>query len=558
MVLRLLTPQEVRETTLHNFEEFVLDSVNKQIPRDILLSPFQGSGKSYSLMKLTARLAKMGKSVLISVPTIDLADMFKKWLYEEGIGAFILASHRAIFTRQLVTHPCPSYEDIQEQINLGVSSADFKGELCETCPFFERCYYPRQYSEVLEDRYRVVIIQHSHLQCQEVIYKLLEKRFDCFFVDESFLDVCYSSIQIKPRELEILKTISNIQIENLYRWMNRETSAGGRLEPSYTVLKEIRKIFDKEELPWTIPDYLRYYNQARQINPISGIEVIYELPRAPIRVLADATPPKELIKRLTGIEDLTTFGENEVLDIRRVHPENANIQLLDLSCSKTSLSDGNKFELILAKVAELCELRFPDKKILFTTYKDEGKYNFTSRTIEFLDSHREEFPTVKDRLIINCLSKGTNKYKDLDVQILCCGVFFAGGDYEQLVYKYKTVANYYNHKYGRAQINNIFPYESEKMSGYDIHPENITRIEEDGINEYNIQNYLPNNSWYRLCYEHNLGETQQGCRIRPAGDRPVVNYILNSQDMPSMITTHNITLREFLQPYSDPFCKKYW
>lgn len=558
---KLLTPEEVKEQTFKQFSENLLQYVREGTEKNMLLASPQGSGKSSLLSKVAAQIGKMGKRVLIAVPTAKVAMEHKERIEREGIRPFILMSHKNIFTHLAKDYECPEYDNIQALARLGVGSSTYRSQYCDGCPLFDKCHYPNQYSQVMEDKYNVVIIQHAHLQCQEIVWELAKKHFDVLFIDESFIKSCFTFIKPSKEELDLLDTKDCKWSKELSDWLKGRDNPRGYMYPPEEDLRILRNDFLEEGVQWTIPDYIRYYNQRRTVNILSGIEIIYELPNIPILVLTDATPPEELIKTLTGIESIEVYGKSEVLDVTKIHPDNQIIQILDSSSSVTDLEREENFEDILFKIGELCEITYHDKKILFTIYKRHYE-----KIIEFFRNHPAEFPSIMDRLVddknpkdipnpiyLDWMDKGTNEFADFDIQFLMAGVYYRGDQYLLDTYKYKSVLNYFNLKKGKERILNIYPYEQDPSMSIEREKEPITRIEivegVPGVYQYpDFNSYPPKDNWYRLIYELNIANTQQAIRLRFIPNKPRTVFILNNFYLPTTVITKSILFKEFIKP----------
>ena len=127
--------------------------------------------KSTTSDRWAVDLASKGKNVMIAVPSGDVAREHQERIRSLGGEAHILRSHEATFKGK--TDDCPYYEEIQYLYNLGVDSQVYKKKYCKSCPYFDACTYPRQYSEALEEENRIVIIQHAHLRCRESIFQIV-------------------------------------------------------------------------------------------------------------------------------------------------------------------------------------------------------------------------------------------------------------------------------------------------------------------------------------------------------------------------------------------------
>lgn len=554
--INLTTPDWVRANTFKNVEKRIHESLRRKEEINIRIKSFQQAGKSFWICNTTALLAKQGKNILIAVPTAKLALEFRDFLKDFGTEAFILMSHENIFGHQanppkevsLSNFDCPKYHEIQYRAELGVSSGSYKKEFCMKCPLLEKCYYPTQYSNVLSEEHKVVIIQHAHLSCQEVIFELMKKNFDVLFIDESFYRNCYRAIKPLAIELEILKNFNVKWIERLYKWLLGDEGARGKLSPDFDSLKKLNSTFKALELPWTIPDYVRFYNQGRIVNKITGIEVIYELANIPVKIFTDATTPMKILQKITGMVDFEVYGEGEILDYTKIHPKNRIVQILDKSISNLSLQEEDRFYKLLSEIGYLMEKVFPNKRALITVYK---KYK---KLVEnYYKEHSDIYPTVLERIHINNMEKGTNAYIDFDIQFLLAGIYFNAKDYYQEVYKLKTIENYYRRKYGLEEIQNIYPYEITESSKIEWIEEGlpVTRIEAINGKGYLVEYpafryYPPSNIDQYLIYELNVGESQQADRVRFTPEKPRIKFIFHNFPLPSTYITDSILENEFL------------
>lgn len=551
--VKLTTHKEIRETTFVDFQKHIQSLVTDGERGNILLASPQGSGKSVCIRALSCSLAKQDKKVLIAIPATKLGLEYKEELRECETDSFVLSSHKSGFEHKLVDFECPDYDTIQRKLRLGVSSSSIKSDHCQGCPLVERCYYPRQYQQVMDPKHKVVIIQHAHFSTQEVIWELMKKRFDVMFIDESFINNIYSSIEINEIEIAALSVFSYNWTEELVRWLKGGQSRGW-MDPEESELMEVHEHMALVGLIWRVPEMIRFYNQRRRVNPFTGIEVIHELPGIPIKVLTDATPPEELIKHLTGIRHLDVFGKGEVIDYRKIHPDNFILQILDNSTSVTSLKNKEKWESILHKIGELIELKFPQERILLTVYKNDFK-----RVEEFYLQHSEEYPTVLQRTLIERMDKGTNAYSEFDVQFLLSGVYFTGNDYIKDSYRYKAVDNYFREKEGVEMLSNPYPI-LEGMVSVKQRRVSISRIEPEGdsgaLVEYpGIEQNRPQDRWHQYCHDLNIGNTQQAIRLRFRPDKPRSVYVLNNMPLPGFLITDSVLLEEFVRELPHPSLK---
>lgn len=550
--VKLTSQPEIRATTFKAFKRHLTDLISEEQRGDVLLASPQGSGKSYALRELSCELSQIGKKVLIAIPATKLALEYKYELEECGTDSFVLSSHKSGFEHRLVDFECPDFEEIQQKLKLGVSSTSIKTRHCQGCPLSERCYYPRQYQDVMDPKHRVVIIQHAHFSTQEVIWELMKKKFDALFIDESFIGNIYSALPLNPVEISILKSFGYNWTDELGYWM-KGNKARGFMNPQEDELREVWEAFEIVGLVWRIPEMIRLYNQKRLCNPYTGVEVIHELPNIPVRAMTDATPPEQLIKHLTGIKELQVFGRDEVIDYRLIHPENFILQVLDSSTSVTSLRKKDKWERIMLKIIELINFKFPDKKILLTVYKKDFK-----RVEEFF--LQQDSGDLLSRVLIERMDKGTNAYSEFDVQFLLAGVYFTGNDYLKDTYKYKTVENYYREKEGLPDIGNVFPMTDRGLISIEQKQVPVSRIETNGdsgaLVEYpGLLVNRPTDIWHQYCHDLNIGNTQQAIRLRFKPDKPRAVYVLTNMPLPSFLITDSILLQEFVRPLPNPSSK---
>lgn len=546
--VKLVTHADVREKTFPLIKQRVEQLMRDKSPGSILMASAPSMGKSYAAAKWIADWASKGKQILIAVPTADLAMEYRKWIEEEGQTVFNLMSHKNTFAKRKelgLKFECPYYDRIQSMAEIGVSSGVYKEQFCKKCPLFDKCYYPKQYTEVQEEIYPVVIIQHAHLQCQEVIHELLKKDFDAFFIDETFIQTTYDAIKVPFFETEILKKFKDMKwVEKLLDWVECRSRAKGKIDPTEAEIKKVYIAFKKNKQEWRVPQLIRFYNQGRKVNKWTGIEVIYELPDIPIKVFMDGTPPVDLLSKLTGLDNIEIWGQDEVLDVTKIHPDNEVIQILDASSSRTFLEKDDNLEVILTKIGELVEESYKGKQILVTV---SSKY-MQEKVQQFFLDNLEEFPTPKE---IGLMAKGVNKWKEFDVQFLMAGRYSTGKEYLEDVYKYKAVYNHYRMVNGLTTENNPYYPALLREASIPVREGTVRRIEKiNGVGmvvEYpDFKTWVPEDSWHNLCHLYNAGETQQADRLRPDALKPRTVYILGNLNLPNKLITNSIMLSDFL------------
>lgn len=583
--VNLVTPEDVRSTTFKRVQKTVNDYLQDHVPINILLNSPQGTGKSVLLTQLAKQAADNNFTVLIAVPTAKLAQEHQARLRALGSDAFILSSHTNTFGHQHIPpkevtfadFDCPKFDEIQEQVKVGVSSSIIRDEHCQNCPLMTKCRFPNQYQEVLNPKHKIVIMQHAHFKATEAIFDLMRKYFSLLLIDELFIEDSYSIENIENEETKLLGEIDYPEWTNkLHEWLKNGGYPQGQIYPKESELVRLKRSFDAAGITWRIPDLVRYYNQHRRADPHIGIEIIYELPKIPVKVFADATPPVELLKQMTGIHHFAVYGEGEVLNLKKIHPENKVYQILDNSVTKTNLTEN--FDEIMHKICWLCEYHYNNgERTLITLYKNQFE-----KFQDFLDAHQDKYPTLKDRLILNndtkehvpgCIvispmNKGTNAYQSFDVQFLGAGVFYVNNQMRLKVYQYKTVGNYYRRKNGDVEMSNPYPYdlfEKDKTSpgkGNTV-PTPIQIIEsinnngivfqygqKDSKDKKHLFCHHPYiDEWPSLIYNLALAYIQQAIRIRFTPDKPRTIYILGNHPLPSFLVTDPILMTTFLNLY---------
>lgn len=555
--VNLTTVDWIRNNTFPRFEERIEELVDSEANKSLLLASPMGSGKSFIVDRIAISLARRGKYSLIAVPTAKLAMEHKERIQKMGGDAFVLMSHKNVFDYLLKDKmECPSYKEISEMRTIGAASSAYKTEYCKKCPLMEECHYYNQYAESVEPKHRIVIIQHAHLQCEEVMFNLLKKPFSCLFIDETFIDNLINFVKPSKSEIELLKAVvpgSYTWRNRLADWMEGKEDAHGWLNPKYSELQQMHKLYKGMDLPWTLPQYLLYYNQKKNCHRYAGIEVISEIPDIPVKIYTDATPPKELLEMLTGSEGIEVWGEDEVLDMQDIHPDNKVIQILDGSTSNSALEKNGKLDVILHQIGCIIKEKFLGKKILITLYMKHEELATQFFSYHYPEVYKE---IARKRIKIYHMVKGVNDFQDFDVQFLVAGVYFSGKNFADKVYRYKEVINHYRRKKNLNPWVNMFPHNlPPNMRIEYADPDPVSRIEKvDGhgyVFEYpGIFNFRPKHKIEYLIDKFNTGNTQQSNRMRFFPDKPRTLFIFNNLPMPSIQVTHSV-LEEDLMPLAD-------
>lgn len=555
--VKLVSPTEVRKETFMEVKQSILDGFKTKDTKNILLASPMGSGKSVLVSNVTSELAKLGAKVLIAVPTGELAKEHKERLEALGHKAFVLLSHNSIFKLQKdgktileQDFECPDLEYIQFLEDLGVSSQVYKKQVCKNCPFYERCPYPTQYGRVEEEHHNIVIIQHAHFSVMKALYHILEKKFDVLFVDESFLGNTIKTVKVSSQEMDKLESFTNINwVEPLLSWLRVGGYPSGKINATEEELTALQNTFKDDILPWNIPEYIRFFNDEYYYDTLEGINAFYPIPQIPIRVFTDATPPLEYFAAALDTEDIEIYGYGEVLDYRLYNKQNKVIQVLDSSCSKSSLSknDYEKFIEILEFIGDKVRHEYKTDRVLITTYKDSSIFQFTTVAKTWLEAN---YPDIMDRVDFNNMSVGTNAFEEHTVQFLVSGVYLSEQQYKKALYDFNNIKNFWNKYYDRPLIPNI--YHESNTATFTSKWLRVNRILPDsspqGAGLYEIPGYAyvsPKDPGFDLIQRYMISKTQQSIRLRFKDDKQKIVYIFGNYNLPSFLVTDSVRLSSF-------------
>lgn len=565
----LVTLDKLRNEVFPEFRQRVKNCYVNEDRVNFALRNKMSSGKSHNIYDLIAELVKEypNTKILLSVHEIKAAVAARDALVSRGIDTtFVLASHESTFGHQagkeatLTDFDCLYFKEIQKQAKAGVLSTSYKSEFCKGCPLKDSCPYPSQYSNVMEPDYNVVIIQHAHLSCQEVVFKLMEKEFNLLVVDENFLSYTSQYIDINEKEIEVLDSLQMSWSDKIVSWLKEESKAKGKLDPSETQLEAALLRFKEAGLVYRVPDLIRLFNQHREANSLTGIEVVYELPHIPIKIFLDGTMPINLIKQMTGIDSLIVYGEDEVIDIQAIHPGNRRFQIMDVTNSKHKMSQETYFELLMGKICQIIKDYLWDKKTLITIY------SWQRESVE--DYINTNFPEIKPFIDIGLMNKGTNKWAHFDAQFVLAGRYRIGQDYMEEAYRIKTVVNHYRSKKGKKRLNNMYPLGVTNKTdiSWDKVPfqalmkingelklvkfkdflVRIPKVDRETTNETDPA------FWYWEIYKQDIGEMEQHSRVRPNPTRPYLEWRFSNHYLPDLMQTDVLTFHQFLGS-GDPF-----
>ncbi len=411
----------------------------------------------------------------------------------------------------------------------------------------------------MDETYNVVIIQHAHMSCQEIIHKLLKKGFGLLVIDETFIENMYAHIEIDDTEIELLESHGAEWTYRLSQWLSGKEKAKGELSPTKDDLDAALNTFSAFQKTYRVPDLVRYYNQGRLVNKDTGIEIVYEIPKIPLKVLTDGTPPIDLIKELTGLKNLKIHGDDEIIDIKSVHPDNERYQIIDASASVTKMGDEEYFNLLLTKICEIIKKKYIHKKALITCYKKD-----IPRVKAFIDEHCPEIMKCVD---IALLTKGTNVWAEFDCQFIIAGRYRSGIDYLRDVYKYKAVSNFFRLRNSQPLLPNLFHKDLSKSTSVNRVKKKVTVLQRHGVGlKEMVYNDFENHesgyerdgkyikmtsptheyTWYGWMDDLDRGEMMQAERPRLLSTRPVEYYHCHNRKIDRLQVTKPIVTQEFL------------
>lgn len=561
--VRVAPLHEIRAEVFPQLEEMVYGALNNGKVLDLVVESVQESGKSFAADQLAAKLAKEGKKVAIACNSIEVALEHQKRVEANGAKAFIMASFESIFDREELSKGlvCPNEQKIKDCRSLGVPSHYYKKKYCKECPFNDMCAFPNQYTQVQEDKYKVVIIQHAHFACEETIRQLFRKHFDVLIVDENFNDFLINQIYPSFKEVALLKEFEDRfdWIPPLLKWMLKGGKPGERIEPKKADLAPISNRFAEEKEVYRLPDFLRCYNANEWFDTEVGVMKFIPVPPCQVRVFLDATATIKELKVILNSPFLKTIGGGVVAAPRAYHKDNQVVQILDGGASKTSMVGKEKLYEWLEYIGDtMMAPTNEDKTCLITTFKeyyDPETKEYSNVELDAFDWLHRNYPKIIPRIAINHMAVGTNKWAHFNYQFILANVYLNPKMMRQEVYKLKFIDNYWRRLNGDPKIRNPYPGSLPDNIGESEHMgwAPFTYIDEQGtIWECPQYTYRrPIGDFYESCvFERTLSKKQQSERIRQVGpDKLTVVYICDRQPLKTRAVTRVAEEDEFLAQY---------
>lgn len=564
--IRLASFEEIRDEVFPQVDKVIDELIKDKQEGTILLESIPGSGKSVYADQLARRLAQQGLTIAIACNTAEVAMEHKKriewhdyWLSNPlnptGDRAFVLFSFEKLFEHLPGKVPvCPNFEDIKTYKNMGIDSSVFKKKYCKKCPFLQDCNFPDQYSEVQDPKHNIVIIQHAHLSCGEVVRQLMRKDFDVLIIDENFVDSCFTNLIMTKKEKEFLAELPNppAWLPFLLKWVNEGGQPGILIRPSRRDLKPIMDEMRLKDIPYRLDQFIRQYNDGEHYHPANGVMKFNPVPDIPIKLLTDATPTEEELQIILNTKNIIKLGGGIVLDPSIYNPRSKTYQVLDGKASKNQMLGKEKLFEYLEAFGDKFMAEYEDLTGLFTvhmSYKDSSGHRDIE--LETQDWLIRNYPSIIPRVAVNHMAVGTNSFAKFNVQVIGAAPYIGPRDLAIEVYKLKFAYNYWARIEDRPTINNPYPLDEYNYSTGDApYYEPVKVIHRDGIYLYNqYKNRVPHpDSWEYLVYYRLKAKLQQGSRIRHSDDKVTINWFLDNSSLESQLVDEVVTENQLLGP----------
>lgn len=550
--VQLRSLDEIRAEVFPEAEKLIYKCITEERTMDLLIESPPESGKSHWADVLAARLSKEGKKVAIACNSINVALEHKKRVESNGARAFVMASWESIFEKEELSRGiiCPHDQAIRDCRSVGVDSHYYKKKYCKECPFFNECAFPQQYTQVQEDRYQIVIIQHAHFACEETIRQLFKKHFDVLIVDENFNDFLINQLKPTSKELEILKEFGDRfdWVAPLLLWLNEGGKPQTKIDPSRSHLTPIHKRFTEEKEPYRLPDFLRCYRNGDYYDLTVGLMKFIPVPECHIRIILDATASLDELEIILNNPHIKSVGGGLLVDPKYYHPENETYQILDGKASKAEMLTRERLYEYLEYIGDLMMDRYSDLTALITVFKEAEQDTW--------DWLIRNYPSIVPRIAVNHMAIGTNEWAKYNVQFILASVYQSPKMYKVEAYKIKFIKSYWLRLEGEPPIRNPYPGDlpddigDKKISTYSP----VERDHMDGRYSYSQFSYKhpKEEHWEYLVFQRLLSKFEQAIRIRfqEKGKKTIV-YVFNNQPMKGRVITQNLVQDEILAQYQE-------
>lgn len=546
--VEVLSLPQIRAKIFPEAEKLIREKIDQERTLDLVVEAPQESGKSWWADKLSAELASQGKKVAIACNSIDVALEHKERVEEAGANAFIMGSYESLMEKFADGIVCPYEQPIKDCRALGIPSFYYKKKYCKECPFNDKCPFPNQYTQVQEDKYPVVIIQHAHFACEETIRQLFSKKqFDVLIIDENFQDFLIHQLIPTEREIEILKGFEETVewAPPLVNWLTKGGKPTDKIEPSKADLAPIHKKFSEEKEPYRLPDFLRCYRNNEWYDRDIGIMKFIPIPECPIRIILDATASMDELKIILNNPYLKSVGANIVVDPLAYNKKNEVHKIIDGRASKTHLLKKEVLYEWLEFAGDKMMNEYKDYTALITVFKEveQDAYEWLIRN----------YPDIIPRIAINHMAVGTNQWAHFNVQFLLACPHLSGKQYKEQVYRLKFIYNFWRRVEGEEIIPNPYPSDISDSIGVNMVWAPVWIINEKGVKEELPQfSYrYPDDMWeYMVWYRVTSGKFQQSGRIRyKEMDKLTIQWHVDQTPTKNIVSTHIHTEEELLSQY---------
>lgn len=533
--------ENIRLDIFPKLEAFVDGLLASGTSADILVESVTGSGKSFVMDALSVKWAKEGKYIAIACNSTDVALEHKariEWYDPEtklkptGVKAFFMGSYEAIFEKFSGDIICPNAEAIKDCRSLGMESSYYKKKYCKECPFLEECNYPNQYSQVRDDKYHVVILQHSHFGSIEIVNQMFRnKHFDVLIVDEDPTGQLTTQLIPTAKEIEILKAFEDTVewVPKLVKWLEEGNYPDFMIKPNRNDLKPIMEAFRKELVPYRLNDLLRQYNDGSFLHPSTGVMKFSPLPVVPIRILTDATPDIRELQIYLNNPNIIRIGKGVVCDPKIYHPDNKICQILDGRTSKAEMIGKEKLYEYLEFIGDKMMNEYVTDTALITVFKpaEQDTWDWLIRN----------YPTIVPRICVNHMAVGTNEFAKYNIQFVLAGPYMSVRMFKEATYKLKFVLNYWRRINDLPLINNPYPSQVGHDAKGEYYTEPVRRNHRDGIYEYpQYQVVTPDPESYEyLVWKKLQGKKAQAVRIRQKAGKKSITYIFDNGPMDNFL-----------------------
>ena len=548
--VRVLSLPEIRAEIFPKAEAMVRERIDQERTMDLVIEAPMESGKSFWADKLAAQLANEGKRIAIACNSIDVALEHKERVEGAGAKAFIMGSFESLMEKFANGLICPNEQGIKDCRALGIPSTYYKKKYCKECPFNEECPFPNQYTQVQEDCYPVVIIQHAHFACEETIRQLFSKKqFDVLIIDENFQDFLIHQLMPTEKEIELLKGFEETidWAPSLVDWLIKGGKPTDKIEPRKADLAPIHRKFSEEKEPYRLPDFLRCYRNNEWYDKDIGIMKFIPIPECPIRIILDATASMEELKIILNNPYLKSVGAGIVADPLAYNKKNEVHKLLDGSASKTQLLKKEVLYEYLEFIGDKMMNEYEGLTALITVFKEAEQDAF-----EWLIRN---YPSIIPRIAINHMAVGTNQWADFNVQFLVSCAHLSGKMYKEQVYRLKFIYNYWRRLEHEEEIRNPYPCDIPDNIGVHMEWAPTYVINEKGIKE-EFPQFLyrsPDDYWENMVYRRvTAGKFAQSFRVRykEPGKQTLV-WLFDNTPLYNIAVSHVHTIEELLSRYRE-------